>query len=292
MNIELFRISSCDLPHHPAYVAGNLKQVSQVCDLIGTTNTVWSRAEIDIIGRRAAAGELDMHDSGARITISSKHGAPPEDQASIVVLKSDELATVLAALRFYQESGLADDPMKRSDWIHHIATDGESLISLNGEAVDELCERINCSQVQTPAVPMQTPFTGEELTTLFEFAREAMSDAEVFDNVGEKMDVADRVMAELRDKLQAVMDSDVPILGQQTVVLELIENRPSATIHPTERAALDHAVRCAMENLYSPDDPEDPAARREAEEDFCSTLTDYDRIQEGDYEVHIIIPAN
>lgn len=36
MQIKLFKISSCDLPHHPAYVAGDLRQINKICELIGT----------------------------------------------------------------------------------------------------------------------------------------------------------------------------------------------------------------------------------------------------------------
>lgn len=58
-------------------------------------------------------------------------------------LSREELATVLAALRFYQEKGLADDPEARSDAIHEIATDGDEVVSLCGEDVDALCLRLN-----------------------------------------------------------------------------------------------------------------------------------------------------
>jgi len=50
--IEIIRISSCDLPMHPAYVARDLRQVQKVCELIGTEDTVWSQEQIDTIGRR------------------------------------------------------------------------------------------------------------------------------------------------------------------------------------------------------------------------------------------------
>jgi hypothetical protein len=72
MNIEIIRISSCDLPHHPAFVAKDLRQVQKVCELIGTEDTVWSQEQIDTIGRRAAKGEFDMHTVCNRTTISFK----------------------------------------------------------------------------------------------------------------------------------------------------------------------------------------------------------------------------
>jgi hypothetical protein len=54
-----------------------------------------------------------------------------------------EQATILAALRYYQQSGLSD-PDNRSDEIHDIATGGGNIVSsLDDEAIDELCDRIN-----------------------------------------------------------------------------------------------------------------------------------------------------
>lgn len=53
-----------------------------------------------------------------------------------------EHATILAALRFYQEKGMGD-PANRSDAIHDIATNCDSVISLDAAGIDDLCERIN-----------------------------------------------------------------------------------------------------------------------------------------------------
>jgi hypothetical protein len=70
---------------------------------------------------------------------------PSED--TVVCLDSRRLATILAALRHYQESGLADDPTKRSDAIHDIATNGGAFpASMCGEEIDELCERLNFAE--------------------------------------------------------------------------------------------------------------------------------------------------
>jgi len=62
-------------------------------------------------------------------------------------LDREELATVLAALRYYQDSGMGD-PFNRPDWLHDIAVpDDGSDTSLDAEAIDELCERINCDNI-------------------------------------------------------------------------------------------------------------------------------------------------
>lgn len=57
-------------------------------------------------------------------------------------LTFEELSTILAALRFYQENGQGD-PANRSDDIHDIATDGGEITSLDDAGIDVLCERIN-----------------------------------------------------------------------------------------------------------------------------------------------------
>lgn len=59
-----------------------------------------------------------------------------------LTITDQEHATILAALRFYQEKGQGD-PDNRSDMIHDIATNGDAVISLDDEGIDELCERIN-----------------------------------------------------------------------------------------------------------------------------------------------------
>lgn len=60
-------------------------------------------------------------------------------------LNTEELATVLAALRYYQEHGQCD-PDNRSIDIHEIATGGDNLASLDVTGVDELCEHLNCNE--------------------------------------------------------------------------------------------------------------------------------------------------
>jgi hypothetical protein len=57
-------------------------------------------------------------------------------------LTFEELSTILAALRFYQEKGQGD-PANRSDEIHDLATSGDEVTSLDDAGIDALCERIN-----------------------------------------------------------------------------------------------------------------------------------------------------
>lgn len=58
------------------------------------------------------------------------------------VLSAEELATILAALRYYQQQGLGD-PLSRPDEIHWIATNNDTITSLAAEDIDRLCEYLN-----------------------------------------------------------------------------------------------------------------------------------------------------
>ena len=57
-------------------------------------------------------------------------------------VSEQEIHTLLAALRFYQERGQAD-PHNRSAWIDDIATSGGMVTALDEHAIDELCLRLN-----------------------------------------------------------------------------------------------------------------------------------------------------
>lgn len=59
-----------------------------------------------------------------------------------MTLTPQELNTVLAALRYYQENGQYD-PYNRKAYIHDIATNGGTEIAMDFEGIDELCLRLN-----------------------------------------------------------------------------------------------------------------------------------------------------
>jgi len=54
----------------------------------------------------------------------------------------EQLNTVLAALRFYQHSGMCE-PANRPDWLQAIACPTEDDTSLDSVGVDRLCEQFN-----------------------------------------------------------------------------------------------------------------------------------------------------
>ena len=56
-----------------------------------------------------------------------------------------DMATVLAALRFYQAAGMGN-PENRSEEIHQIATNDGMENSLDGVGIDALCEKLNAEE--------------------------------------------------------------------------------------------------------------------------------------------------
>lgn len=71
---------------------------------------------------------------------------------ALYTIAADELATILAALRFYQGEGLGE-PAKRSHAINDIACNQGEVISLDDTAIDALCERLNFGGVATDGAP-------------------------------------------------------------------------------------------------------------------------------------------
>ena len=50
------------------------------------------------------------------------------------------------------------------------------------------------------------PFTDSDLITIFELARVALADADIYDDMCEELDISDKSMGKLADKLQSYMD--------------------------------------------------------------------------------------
>jgi hypothetical protein len=76
--------------------------------------------------------DLVADDSGSMLYT---RGHLPERDDS---LTRQEVATILAALRLWQETSNRDE-----EWMHQVATIDGSVEALNEEEIDELCEKLN-----------------------------------------------------------------------------------------------------------------------------------------------------
>lgn len=119
----LLAVAREGLPEGRRQAEAELLRMAKVADL-ATRQAREAQAATD--AARAPQAPVDLDDA--------PH-APELDDA--------ELATILAALRFYQAAGMGD-PFNRSDAIHEIATNGgEVFSSLDAEGIDQLCEKLN-----------------------------------------------------------------------------------------------------------------------------------------------------
>lgn len=89
---------------------------------------------------------------------------------NIILVGDAQHATIMAALRLYQELGMVD-PENRSESIQDIATNSETIASsLDEHDIDELCEMLN----------ENSPNTGEVLNTLRDMGVEFGACVDVF----------------------------------------------------------------------------------------------------------------
>lgn len=90
-------------------------------------------------------------------------------------LSREQHATMLAALRFYEEKGQGN-PANRSDAIHDIATNGDDVVSLDDGGIDELIEHLQFSG-QPPVRVLVTVSGG-----IADYVSDAGADVIVFDH--------------------------------------------------------------------------------------------------------------
>lgn len=118
-----------------------------------TTNPAGSAAE-----REARANAAAHLNNAGLTTLAAICAAQPAEPANPHALDARELATVLAALRCYQqvsEQCGGDIP----DDLQDIADCGGEIEPLEIDEIDELCERLNCE----PASGLSPGATDEEI---------------------------------------------------------------------------------------------------------------------------------
>lgn len=69
----------------------------------------------------------------------------------LYALDAESHATIIAALRYYQQQGMGD-PFNRSEDIHELATNGDLVQSLDEGDIDVLVEELNTGSITPVAV--------------------------------------------------------------------------------------------------------------------------------------------
>lgn len=103
-----------------------------------------------------------------------------------------------------------------------VALNGEEGAAQQASLCDIVCQVSHemrtgkLRRVENPQLaPSTSVFTETEMIELLEFARVALQDGEFFDQMCHDCDLDDAYMVALRDKLQAVMESDVRVFDQK-----------------------------------------------------------------------------
>lgn len=114
------------------------------------------------------------------------------------------------SLRHLAESGQSE-AAGVADILNTIAENSEEqalnehLVDCSGQII-EAAEGFIRDVHGSDAVQSRVPFNREELLIIFEAARIAMADGEVFDRIAEDMDLADEAMKGIQEKLFAYLD--------------------------------------------------------------------------------------
>jgi hypothetical protein len=99
---------------------------------------------------------------------------------------------------------------------------GETYTDVECPQCGALCFSVDTDTPKPAApvvvVPPNQVFSETEMFELLEIARLALRDADFFDMLAEGCDLSDDYLIALRDKLQAVMDSDVQIFDRPDIV--------------------------------------------------------------------------
>jgi len=82
---------------------------------------------------------------------------------------------------------------------------GNCMLDIPLEDVPSVIDALQKS-AKLPTHGLVKTLTDTELCIIFEAARTALADGEVFDSLGEKMDLNDGVMKEIQEKLEGIMN--------------------------------------------------------------------------------------
>lgn len=75
-----------------------------------------------------------------------------------------------------------------------------------GEAITKLAQGIDGNQMDLNGLfrSQENPFSQNEETTILELARVALADAEIYDDIADKLDISDKELKALQKKIENV----------------------------------------------------------------------------------------
>ena len=135
-----------ELNHEPD--EDEMRRIARECASIENSEYVAKTLrdeEISIVTTKQSQSLSDSFNARLKAGPNSFRPIAEKEKTTImqnVSVSDEQLAAILAALRTYQQLGYSD-PNQRPDDIHDIATDGDTLVSLDDEGIDELCDLLN-----------------------------------------------------------------------------------------------------------------------------------------------------
>jgi hypothetical protein len=133
-NMDLTPSQASDIIDHAAQLVVVLRNIAEKKDGIEAFDHVYAELE------EALQNAGVVEETAAPMPVLTLHDSTGHTHA--LRCDDEEHATILAALRFYQQEGMSD-PLNRSDAIQEIACPTDDSTSLDDSGIDELCERIN-----------------------------------------------------------------------------------------------------------------------------------------------------
>jgi hypothetical protein len=124
-------------------------------------------------------------------------------------ISNTEMATILAALRWYQSEGFGD-PSRRPLAIHEIATDGWGdtiASSLDNRAVGELCERLN-TDTEEGATPVENPDIVTVWNALHGYREDCIPEGRDYGSYDRQWDDICTAMARIQEDLNCEEQTD------------------------------------------------------------------------------------
>lgn len=203
-------------------------------------------------------------------------------EQKVILIDGQQHATVLAALRFYQQAGMGE-PSNRSDAIHDIATNMDEVISLDEAGIDDLVELLQYTPpaAETLSVMKENGLTIGECISTF-----AVSNEDPYVKKAREL-IAGSDDVEIDDKTTTSIGED----GAFVLSWMWVSNE-EAGVHPYAEL-LESVLDCARSELSKKDTANPPYAEFRVWADWLESLiSNYaDELDSIETEVPIGLPG-